>query len=354
MANRIIRLLDLGVVPYLRSQTIYHAVARCLGDDTPDTIILLSPGEPYACIGYHQDLEQEIDLDYCRLHSLPVLRREVGGGTVYLDPQQLFYHCVFHQQRVPRRMDEAYRLFLHGPIQTYRHLGLAARLAAMNDIVVDERKIGGTGAGSIGLATVVCGSIIFDFDHHTMARLLHAPSPAFRTQVERQMRRYVTSLKGELGHEVPRDGVRDLLIAQFAQALGADIRPGELTLKEQADIEELDALFLSDEWLRAIRRPSPLVRQVKIRAGVLVCEAACELEGRRARLTLSLVDGFIDGAELTGDFGAGKVRGVELDLLGAPLATALADFSPRESVDSCLAMTQACLSSIRHAILNRH
>lgn len=352
MQTRAIRLLDLGAVSYLHSQTIYHAVAHCLRDSSPDTIILMSPRQPYACLGYHQDLDQEIDLDYCRRHGLPVLRREVGGGTVYLDSQQLFYHCVFHQQRVPRRPDAAYSYFLRGPIETYRRLGVEARLAGMNDIVVQGRKIGGTGAGSIGLAAVVCGSIIFDFDHHTMAGLLRVPSSAFRAQVERQMRRYVTSLKGELGHEVPRDGVRDLLAAQFAQAFAADVRPGELTPEERARLEELDALFLSDGWLRAIRRQPTPVRQVKIRAGVLVCEATCEAGGRRARLTLSLVDGMIDEAVLMGDLDCDQAQRIEAGLLGAPLATALTDHPLQGGSDTALAMAQACLSSIRRVALN--
>ena len=34
--------------------------------DGPDTIILIAPDRPYVCIGYHQDLAAEVDLDYCR------------------------------------------------------------------------------------------------------------------------------------------------------------------------------------------------------------------------------------------------------------------------------------------------
>ena len=38
-----IRLLDLGLVPPIRSQTIYHAVGHALAVDSPDTIILVAP-----------------------------------------------------------------------------------------------------------------------------------------------------------------------------------------------------------------------------------------------------------------------------------------------------------------------
>jgi hypothetical protein len=64
-----IRLLDLGFVSALHSQTVYHAVGHAMTEDSPDTIILVTPDQRYVCIGYHQDLEQEIDLDYCRARA---------------------------------------------------------------------------------------------------------------------------------------------------------------------------------------------------------------------------------------------------------------------------------------------
>jgi len=83
-----VRLLDLGAVPYLESQTIYHAVAHAMDEGDPDTISLMTPDRPYVCIGFHQEMDKEIDLDYCRAQAIPVLRREVGGGAVYLDGGQ--------------------------------------------------------------------------------------------------------------------------------------------------------------------------------------------------------------------------------------------------------------------------
>ncbi|HDH09530.1 MAG TPA: lipoate--protein ligase family protein, partial [Chloroflexi bacterium] len=54
------KLYDLGEVPWLESQLIYHALPR-LG---MEGLVLLLPTSPYVCIGYHQDVEQEVDLAY--------------------------------------------------------------------------------------------------------------------------------------------------------------------------------------------------------------------------------------------------------------------------------------------------
>ena len=80
MSKRI-RLLYMEGVSPLRSQTVYHAVGYAMKQDTPNTIIMVSPNAPYVCVGYHQDIQKEVDLDYCEKHNLPVYRREVGGGA---------------------------------------------------------------------------------------------------------------------------------------------------------------------------------------------------------------------------------------------------------------------------------
>ena len=87
------KLYNLGHVPWLESQLIYHALPRL----DMEGLILVAPAEPYVCIGYHQDVTQEVDLDYCQAHDIPVFRREVGGGAVYLDGNQLFYQVVLHK-----------------------------------------------------------------------------------------------------------------------------------------------------------------------------------------------------------------------------------------------------------------
>ena len=66
------------------------------------------------CIGYHQDAQQEIDLEFARDHNIPVFRREVGGGAVYLDGARLIFQLIIRADRpgVPANNAEFYRKFL--------------------------------------------------------------------------------------------------------------------------------------------------------------------------------------------------------------------------------------------------
>ena len=99
-----------------------------------------------------------MDVAYCRGHGLPVLRRELGGGAVYLDRNQLFVQWVMSPERLPLRLDKRFELFARPLVETLREIGIQAALRPVNDIQVGGRKISGTGAARIGCAEVLDGS----------------------------------------------------------------------------------------------------------------------------------------------------------------------------------------------------
>jgi len=321
-----IRLLDLGLVPSIRSQTIYHAVGHAMDAETPDTIILVAPESPYVCIGYHQDLEREVDLDYCRDHRLPVTRREVGGGAVYLDAGQLFVQWVFHRDALPAGLEAKFALYVRPLVETYQALGIPAYHRPVNDIHVAGKKIGGTGAAQMGEAEVLVGSLMFTFDKATMARVLKVSSEKMRDKIFESLEQYMTTMAEQLGHVPDRTAVADLYLARAAAALGRAIVPAAPTAAELALAAELDERFVSDEWLYQkgnLRRAG-----VKIHEDVHVAEAAFKAPGGLIRATVRLRAGRVDGLELAGDFTlfpAAAVADLQAAALGGELtADALA------------------------------
>ncbi len=297
---RTVRLLDLGTVPPARSQACYHAAAYVLGERTPDTVILVSPLDPYVCVGFHQEVDREVDRAYCREHGLPVLRREVGGGAVYLDRDQVFIQWVFHPGSLPSGVDARYRLYVEPLVRTYRALGVEAVYRPVNDIHVRGRKIGGTGAARIGRAEVVVGSLMFDFDREAMARVLKLSSEKMRDKVFQGLRDYMTTLRDELGRTPDRGEVVGIYRRELAAVLGAELIPGEWTAEEEARARELDRTLGAAEWLA--EKGAPRRGGVKIHEDVHVREAAYKAPGGLIRVTLMLRDGCVDDVALSGDF----------------------------------------------------
>jgi len=319
---RKVRLLDMGNVSPLRSQTVYHAAAYAMSDDTPDTIILVSPDRPYVCIGYHQELDKEVDLAYCRERELPVYRREVGGGAVYLDDGQLFIQWVFHQGALPASMEERFALYVEPLVETYQALGINAYLRPINDVHVGGKKIGGTGAAQLGQAEVVVGSLMFTFDKATMAHVLKVPSEKMRDKVFQSLEQYMTTMQEQVQPLPDRQAVKDLYIQKCAAALQADIVPGVWSAAEEAMASGIDARFVSDEWLYE----KGGLRQVgvKIHEDVQVVESAYKAPGGLVRVTVRLRHSRIDDVSISGDFTmlpAFALSGIEQALRGQALTS---------------------------------
>lgn len=295
-----IRLLYMEGVSPLRSQTVYHAVAYAMKENSPNTIIMVSPKDPYVCIGYHQDLQKEVDLEYLQARGLTVLRREVGGGAVYLDNGQLFTQWIFHKKDLPSSLEERFTLYIDPLIRTYHELGINAVHRPVNDVLVNGKKIGGTGAAQIGIAEVVVGSLMYTFDKKTMSKVLKVPSEKMRDKVFESLEAYMTTMTQELGYTPDRVTVKDLYMRKVEEALDAEVYEGEWTDEEEAMAQEVDERFLSDEWLYQkgrLQQPG-----VKIHQDVHIVESAFKAPGGLIRVIARLREGRIDDISISGDF----------------------------------------------------
>jgi lipoate---protein ligase len=293
------RLNRLNTVSWSDSQLLYHAQPR-LGREG---LNLLSPGSPYVCVGYFQDVEQEVDVELCRQQGIPIFRREVGGGAVYLDGEQLFYQLIIHRDNplVPHGWEAFYRRFLQAPIAAYRALGIPAEYRPVNDIVANGRKVSGNGAAEIGDYLVLVGNLIVDFDYENMARVLRVPDEKFRDKLYQTLRDNLSTIRREIGIAPPREELWDLLAEEFSKVLGPVPTVTEVDGVWRAEVENLAQEMLNDEWLYR-RRGRPGERKVTIRAGVEVRQRMYKAPGGLIRVIAELRDGRFGAVSLSGDF----------------------------------------------------
>ncbi len=315
------RVIDGGMVSWLDSQVIYHAVASTMSGTNEPTLTLVNPSKPYICIGYHQELEKEVDVEYCQENGLPITRRQVGGGAVYLDENQLFWHIIVPHSQAPYRIEDVYTRYLAGPVNALRRMGIPAVHRPVNDIQVEGRKIGGTGAATIGDAIVVVGSLIFDFDYETMVRVLKVPSEKFRDKVYHSMHEYLTTIKRELGSRTPTwEQAKHILIEEIATSLQQDGHLDRLSEREQVEMDTWRETLTSEEWL--YQAGGLRHRGLKIAEGIHVREAAHKAPGGLIRATVVAKEWTIDDLALSGDFFIfpdNSLPGLETALRGSAL-----------------------------------
>ena len=323
----LLRVIDFGRVTPLRSQTLWHAVAYGVSDGAPPTLSFMRPSRPYVCLGYHRR-PGEVDQEYCRTEGLPVYRRMVGGGPVYLDGHQLFFQICLPARAVPPSRLDALRTLLEPAAEAFRAAWVAAELDDDLEICLGDRKICGHGAGQIDDAVVVCGNLIERFDHERATRVLALDDAELQAETLRLMRRYVAATPTSVA------AFQAAMVHAYTEALGLAPTPGTLTTAERRHLAELDDRFTSGDWLAGPARPpareaataehpGPLrrvqfFRQVKVRAGVWTFAAGAD----DARVVASVVHGHVARARLSASGLNGQTRAAQRALAGVPLGSA--------------------------------
>ena len=296
-----LRVIDFGLVPSLRSQAVYHGLAETMTADSDPVLSLVSPIDPYVCVGMHQEIAKEVDEEFCGANGLPIYRRHVGGGAVYLDKNQLFTHFIYPRRKAPEFAVNLYPMFIEPVVRTYQEIGVNANYRPVNDIHVNGRKIGGTGAASIGDATVMVGSFMFDFDTATMSKCLKVPSEKFRDKLRQTLDDYMTTIAKEL----PKAPDRADLIAKFlrhcADVLKVEPVMSEPSEAELAAIAKAEADLSSPDWTNLQGRKL-VDLGVKISAGTHLTESAHKAPGGMMRVHLLGRDGIIANLMISGDF----------------------------------------------------
>ena len=257
------RWFDLGRTDPLTFHATYAGLAEAGAADGSPAVVW-GRVAAHVCLGQSQGLCELADaLD------VPVVRRPLGGGAVWVDEMQLSYALVAPLAHAPVRPADWYAWALAPAIATFRAFGLAAERRA-EDLWVAGRKIAGSGAATIGRSAVVASSFLLRFPRERFVRAVAVSSPGFQARLREGLDLAMTdwsahaAIPGEAG-----------LQAVFRQALegglGWRMERGVLEREQTAAIAEW-----RDELAAPIERGSPR------RGGAIKLNAA---------LTLASVDG---------------------------------------------------------------
>ena len=104
-----------------------------------EPVFFLWQNRPAVIVGFNQEVNTEVNLDYLKENGIDLVRRVTGGGAVYHDLENLNYTIVGRSEDLERDYPE-YASLLAKALQT---LGVPATLSGRNDILVEGRKVSG-------------------------------------------------------------------------------------------------------------------------------------------------------------------------------------------------------------------
>jgi lipoate-protein ligase A len=240
------RWLDLGNTDPWTFHATYAGIAATQSDVPLPTVV-------WGCVGTHVCLGQSQGMcELANVLDVPVVRRPLGGGTVWVDEMQMSYALVAPLAFVPPRHVDWYEWALGPAIATFGSFGLVVERQA-EDLWLGGRKIAGSGAATIGRSAVVASSFLMHFPRARFTRAVAATSQGFRTQLFQALSAAMTDWSE---HAPVPEGASVKAAFKGAVLHGLDwhLQPGEVSVAEAAEIRS---------WREELSEPiEPGIRRV--------------------------------------------------------------------------------------------
>ena len=139
---------------------------------------LWDPQEYAVVLGASRRMADDVFLETCRADEIAILRRSSGGGTVVVGPGVLCVTVILPENAAPAltRVDRAHEHVLDRIAAAIRTAGIAVAVRGLGDLVLGDRKFGGSAQRRLNNCFMVHCSILYDFPIERIAKYLKMPA----------------------------------------------------------------------------------------------------------------------------------------------------------------------------------
>ena len=266
-----------------------------------EPVFYLWQNRPAVIVGFNQEVNTEVNLDYLKENGIDLVRRVTGGGAVYHDLENLNYTIVGRSEDLERDYPE-YASLLAKALQT---LGVPATLSGRNDILVEGRKVSGFAKRVCKNRLMVHGTLMYNVDVDVLTNVLNPSTTKLQSKGIASVRSRVANLCEYLP-EIPD-------IQTFSQRLEEILSNNytdtecQLTETDLANIQRLtDKKFATWEWNYGRSPKATLIHSARLACGTV-------------EIHLTLAENRIASCRFGGDFlGNLPASDVEKALTGIP------------------------------------
>ena len=181
-----------------RSLAFYLAMEEYVARNIEGESFFVWRVNPTVIIGRNQDLEAEVNLDYCRKHGVEFVRRKSGGGCVYSDKGNIMISYISRRGDV----SEVFERYLDALTGCLRSVGLDAYKSGRNDVMVGDRKVSGNAFHMLPDRSIVHGTLLYSTDFDALETAIRPPVEKLERHGVASVRQRVTNLSDHLDPSV--------------------------------------------------------------------------------------------------------------------------------------------------------
>ncbi|AYB38908.1 lipoate--protein ligase family protein [Brevibacillus laterosporus] len=239
----------------------------------PPTVRFYTWNPATLSIGYFQKMEKEIKIDEVKRLGLGLVRRPTGGRAVLHDAE-LTYSVIVSEDhpQMPKSVTEAYKVISMGLLHGFQKLGLQAEMVSLAseeekakynspgssacfdspswyELVVEGKKVAGSAQTRQKGVILQHGSILLDMDVDLLFSLLTFPSERVKERMIKSFKQKAVTINEVSSKPISLEEAIEAFYQGFAEGLGIELVPMELTDEEQQLANELaETRYSTDEW----------------------------------------------------------------------------------------------------------
>ena len=266
-----------------------------------EPVVFLWQNRPAVIVGYNQEVNTEVNLDYLKEKGIDLVRRVTGGGAVYHDLENLNYTIVGRSEDLERDYPEYAALMM----KALQALGVPATLSGRNDILVDGKKVSGFAKRVCKNRLMVHGTLMYNVDVDVLTHVLNPSTTKLQSKGIASVRSRVTNLCNYLPElsdiQAFKNRLEEILSNNYSDA------EYKLSETDLAHIQQLtDEKFATWEWNYGRSPKATLVHSARLACGTV-------------EIHLTLAENRIASCRFGGDFlGNLPASDVEKALTGIP------------------------------------
>jgi len=196
-------------------------------------------------VGYNQNIQKEINIEYCKKNNIDIVRRITGGKAVFHD-KEITYSFIIPKNNnlLPIEVNQSYRIIAKALVIALKNIGIKSEIKKIPEriatpicfnnsnwyeLLVNGRKISGSAQRRMEGKVLQHGSLLIDFDYNINNSLFNSNDIIDNIL---NLKNRITSLNNELNKIINIEELANVIKYGFKENFKFDLIDDSLTEKE--------------------------------------------------------------------------------------------------------------------------